>query len=114
MGSAHNVAPNAIQVPYWKLVHETLRSVSPSYTPMYPKKMFNEMLPLLRERARTELKEHLSYRKDIGRTLTGDGATKQSTPLINFLCHVPGKGVQLVEITDCTEHLRTGQVKDAM
>ena len=111
---AHNVAPNAMQGPYWKRMHAKLRSVSASYTPVYPKKMFNKMLPLLRERAKTELNQHLRYRKDVGRTITGDGATKQSTPLINFLCHVPGKGVQLVEITDCTEHLRTGQVKDAM
>ena len=40
---AHNIAPNAMQGPYWKRMHEKLRSVSPSYTPMYPKKIFNEI-----------------------------------------------------------------------
>ena len=64
--------------------------------------------------AEDELNAHLKHRKDVDRTLTGDGATKQRTPFINFLVNVPGKGTKLIDIIDCTDHLSTGQVKDAM
>ena len=111
---AHNIAPNTMKGPYWKRMHSKLQNVSASYTPMYPKKMFKEMLPLLREQAEGELNTHLKHRKDVGRTLTGDGATKQRTPFINFLANVPGKDTKLMDIIDCTEHLATDQVKDAM
>ena len=111
---AHNTPPNTMQGPYWKRMNAKLRHVSTSYTPMYPKKMFKEMLPILRKQAEDELNAHLKHRKDAGRTLTGDGATKQRTPFINFLANVPGKGTKLMDIIDCTEHLATGQVKDAM
>ena len=60
-----------------------------------------------------EIKIHLKQRPTIGRTLTGDGATK-GVPLINFLVHVPGKGVKLLSIVDCTDHLAAGGIKDAM
>ena len=111
---AHNIDPNTMKGPYWKRMHSKLQNVSASYTPMYPKKMFKEMLPLLREQAEGELNAHLKHRKGVGRTLTGDGATKQRTPFINFLVNVPGKGTKLIDIIDCTDHLSTGQVKDAM
>ena len=63
--------------------------------------------------AQEETAAHLKHRPTIGRTLTGDGATKQ-VPLINFLVHVPGKGVKLLKIVDCTDHLSAGGIKDAM
>ena len=80
---------------------------------MYRQKLINTMLPRLKDLAEKELAEHLKYRPVAGRTLTGDGATKQ-VPMINFLVHVPGKGVQLLHITDCSRHIQAGGVKDAM
>ena len=71
------------------------------------------MLPELKQMAHAETATHMKHRPTIGRTLTGDGATKQ-VPLINFLVHVPGKGVKLLKIVDCSEHLSAGGIKDAM
>lgn len=111
---AHNVAPNAMKGAYWKRMNKKLSSVSPTYKPMYAAKLWKEMLPILRAQAEEEIDQHLRHRPEVGRTLTGDGATKQGVPLINFLAHVPGKGVKLLHIHDCTEHLRAGGVKDAL
>ena len=111
---AHNIPANTFQGPYWKRMNAKLQCVAPSYSPMHPKKLFNEMLPLLKKQAEDEINAHLRHRKDVGRTLTGDGATKQHTPLINFLVHVPGKGVDLVDIVDCTDHMSAGGVKDSL
>jgi len=111
---AHNIPPNAMQGPYWKRMIKKLGCVTPVYKPMYPSKIWNDMLPILREQAEGDTNRHLRHRPDVGRTVTGDGATKQKVPLINFLVHVPTKGVKLLNIHDCTEHLRAGGVKDAM
>ena len=94
-------------------MNNKLASAPASYTPMYPKKIFEVMLPQLKAQAETELQEHLRHRPTVGRTITGDGATK-GVPLINFLVHVPGKGIKLLNIMDCTEHMSTGGKKDAM
>ena len=110
---AHDIPPNAMQGPYWRQMNKKLAQVSPSYSPMYPRKIFSDMLPQLKSVTDKELVDHLKHRPTVGRTLTGDGATKQ-VPLINFLVHVPGKGVKLCEITDCSGHMKEGGVKDAM
>lgn len=110
---AHDIAPNAMKGPYWKNVNKKLMHVSPLYTPMYDRKMYEKMLPKLRQMAAQEVSQHLKYRPQIGCTLTGDGATK-GVPLINFLVHVPGRGVKLMSIVDCSAHLTEGGVKDAM
>lgn len=110
---AHDIAPNSMKGPYWKQLNRKLASVAPTYKPMYSAKIFEKMLPVVRKMADKELDEHLQYRPAVGRTLTGDGATKQ-VPLINFLVHVPGKGVKLLSIHDCSDHLAAGGTKDAM
>lgn len=110
---AHDIAPNAMRGPYWRQMNKKLSAVSPSYSPMYPRKIYTEMLPQLKAMTDEELAIHLKHRPTVGRTLTGDGATKQ-VPLINFLVHVPGKGVKLCDITDCSGHMRSGGIKDAM
>ena len=112
---AHDIAPNAMTGPYWKVMHKKLADVvSSSYTPMYRQKLYDTMLPALKKMAEIELDQHLKHHPDVGRSITGDGATKSKVPLIDFLVHVPGKGVQLLSIEDCTEHLTEGGSKDAM
>lgn len=110
---AHDISPNAMQGPYWKRMNRKLSKTTASYTPMYPAKLWKEMLPVLRKLADKEVERHLSHRTSVGRTLTGDGA-KKGVPLIDFLVHVPGKGVKLIEITDCTGHLSEGGVKNSL
>ena len=110
---AHDIAPNTMQGVYWKQMNKKIAAAPASYTPMYPKKIFETMLPILKEQADAELASHLRHRPTVGRTITGDSATKK-VPLINFLVHVPGKGVQLLDITDCTSHMSEGGIKDAM
>ena len=110
---AHDISPNAMKGPYWKQMNKALASVGATYTPMYDRKIFDKMLSDLKKMAEHEIKIHLKQRPTIGRTLTGDGATK-GVPLINFLVHVPGKGVKLLSIVDCTDHLAAGGIKDAM
>ena len=61
---AHNIPPNTMQGPYWKRMNAKLQNVTTSYTPMYSKKIFVEMLSLLREQAETELNAHLKHRKE--------------------------------------------------
>ena len=110
---AHDISPNAMKGPYWKHMNTKLARTSASYVPMNPQKMSKDLLPQLKEMADKEVATHLTHRPGIGRTLTGDGATKK-VPLINFLVHVPGKGVKLLDITDCSEHMSEGGTKDAM
>ena len=110
---AHDISPNTLKGPYWQNMNKKLVKVSPCYKPMYPRKVFSEMLPKLKEMAKRKLQQHLAHRPSIGRTLTGDGATKQVS-LINFLVYVPGKGVELVDVTDCSEHMSEGGTKDSM
>lgn len=110
---AHDIPANALSGIYWKNLTKKLTSVSASYKPMNPQKLQNKMLPLLKEMAESEQKSHLTHQPDAGRTLTGDGATKK-VPLINFLVHVPGKGVTLLDVKDCTGHMAEGGTKDAL
>ena len=74
------------------------------------------MLSILRKESDDEIDMHLCHRPDVGRTVTGDGVTvtKQSVALINFLVHVPTKGVKLLAIHDCSSHLRAGGIKNAL
>lgn len=111
---AHNIPPNTMQGPFWKRMNAKLQCVAPSYSPMHPKKLVDVMLPLLRQEAEDQFKANMRHRKDVGRSLTGDGATKQHTPFINFLVNTPGKGTDLVDIVDCTEHMSAGGTKDAL
>ena len=60
------------------------------------------------------LDRHLKHAPEAGRTVTGDGATKHGIPLLDFLVHVPGKGVGLLEVIDCTKHIGSGGIKDAL
>ena len=110
---AHDIAPHAMQGPYWKMMNKKLASVGGTYTPMYPRKMYEKMLSALKKMAKVEVAKHLKHRPSVGRTVTGDAATKK-VPLLNFLAHVPGKGVKLVQIHDCSEHMEAGGTKDAM
>ena len=110
---AHDIPANALKGVYWKNLMRKLSSVSASYKPMNPQKLQKKMLPLLKEMAEQEQKSHLAHQPEAGRTLTGDGATKQ-VPLINFLVHVPGKGVTLLDVKDCTGHMAEGGTKDAL
>ena len=71
------------------------------------------MLPQLKLMAVKERDVNLQHRPESDRTLTGDGATKK-VPLINFLVHVPGKGVSLLDVVDCTAHMSEGGTKDAL
>ena len=72
------------------------------------------MLPTLKSMAKDELSLHLKHAPNVGRTITGDGATKKGVPLLDFLVFVPGKGVALLEVNDCSEHIGEGGSKDAM
>lgn len=112
---AHGIPANAMEGVYWKQMNRKLANVvASSYKPMYRQKLYDKMLPELKKMAEQELKEHLKHRPDVGRSLTGDGATKSKVPLVNFLVHVPGKGVKLINIIDCTDHLAEGGAKDGM
>lgn len=76
-------------------------------------KLIQRVLPELKKMADDDLKRVLKHQPDVGRTLTGDGATK-GVPLINFLVHVPGKGVSLLGVTDCSAHMSEGGIKDSL
>ena len=80
---------------------------------MNPQKLKRQMLPLLKQMAEDEQQSHLAHQPEAGRTVTGDGATKQ-VPLINFLVHVPDKGVTLLNVKDCSEHMAEGGTKDSL
>ena len=110
---AHDIPANALRGPYWKRLNKKLSSVSPSYIPMNPQKLTKTMLPKLKTMAIKEQQDILKHDPRVGRTLTGDGATKQ-VPLINFLAHVPGKGVTLLSVEDCSGHMAEGGVKNAL
>ena len=110
---AHDIPANALSGIYWKNMVKKLSSVSPLYKAMNPQKLQKEMLPLLKEMAEEDQRSHLAHQPDAGRTVTGDGATKQVS-LINFLVHVPDKGVTLLDVKDCSEHMAEGGSKDSL
>lgn len=110
---AHDIPANALSGIYWKNLTKKLSAVSPSYKPMNPQKLKKDMVPLLKKMAEQEQRAHLSHQPDAGRTVTGDGATKQ-VPLINFLVHVPDKGVTLLDVKDCSQHMAEGVTKDSL
>lgn len=110
---AHDIPMNALRGPYWKAMNSALNKVCSTYVPLYPQKLKKEMLPQLKSIAVMDQQKHLQHNPAAGRTLTGDGATK-GVPLINFLVHVPGKGVTLLDVQDCTDHMAEGGTKDAL
>ena len=110
---AHDIPSNALSGKYWKNLNVKLSQVGPSYTPMNRHKLKKTLLPVLKELAEKGRQEHLSHQPNAGRTLTGDGATK-GVPLVNFLVYVPGRGVSLLDVIDCTGHMSEGGIKDAM
>jgi len=111
---AHDIPPNAMKGPYWKMLNQCLYRTTTSYTPMNPHKLKKVMLPMLRQQAVSDQKSILKHQPEAGRTVTGDGATKDHIPLIDFLCYVPGKGVTLLGVIDCTEHMAEGGTKDSL
>ena len=46
---AHDIAPNAMQGPYWRNMNKKLSKVAPTYSPMYPQKINRDMLPKLKK-----------------------------------------------------------------
>ena len=45
---AHDLPPHAMQGPYWRQLNKKLAQVSPTYSPMYPRKIFSDMMPQLK------------------------------------------------------------------
>ena len=96
-------------------MNKKIAKVAPNYTPVNPQKLNKTLLPMLKEVAVKRRVKNLTHTPTVGRTfLTGDGATKRKVPLINFLVHIPGKGVTLLDVTDCTDHMAAGDIKDAL
>ena len=111
---AHDIPANAMSGPYWKAMNAALTSAPPTYKPMYPQKLLNDMLPVLKKMSDDAVEKHLAHAPNVGRTVTGDGATKNKVPLVNFLTFVPGKGPILMEVADCTDHIAEGGNKDGL
>ena len=88
---AHDIPMNALRGPYWNAMNTALNNVCSTYVPLYPQKL-KKMLPQLKSMAVMDQQKHLQHNPAACRTLTGDGATN-GVPLINFLVHVPGKGM---------------------
>ena len=111
---AHDIPANALKGPYWKMLNQCISRTPMSYTPMNPQKLKKVMLPMLRQQAMLDSEKMLKHQPEAGRTVTGDGATKDHIPLINFLGYVPGKGVTLLDVIDCTGHMAEGGTKDSL
>lgn len=110
---AHDIPANALKGIYWKRVNKSLQKVSPGYVAMNPNKLKSTMIPVLKKMALADRDIKMKHDPTVGRTVTGDGATKKVS-LINFLVFVPGKGPILLDVTDCTGHMAEGGIKDAM
>ena len=111
---AHDIPANALKGPYWRQMNAALSRTTPSYKPMNPQKLNNDMLPVLKKMADDNVDKNLKHAPAVGRTVTGDGATKHGIALLDFLTHVPGAGTNLLEVIDCTEHIGEGGSKDAL
>ena len=109
---ANDLAPNILDNHFTKAAFAALRHAKTPYVPLSRGKFKNVILPRLKQRQQKATERHLEGRPNAGRTVTGDGATKKKTPLIDILVHVPKGGVQLLEVVDCTQHLAEGGVKD--
>jgi len=111
---AHDIPAHALSGIFWKTMNQKLSKVAPNYTPVNPQKLNKTLLPMLKEAAVKQREAHLQHAPTVGRTLTGDGATKRKVPLINFLVNIPGKGIHLLDVTDYTGHMAAGGIKDAL
>ena len=112
---AHDIPHNALSGPYWKQMNIKLSQVGPSYTPLHRQKLKDIVLPVLKKLADKDRQYFLTHQPRAGRTLTGDGATKnKGIPLIDFLVYVSGRGVTLLGVEDCTGHISEGGIKDSL
>ena len=111
---AHDIPANALSGIFWTTMNKKLAKVAPNYKPVNPQKLNKVLLPMLKEVAVARRQLNLSHAPTVGRTLTGDGATKRKVPLINFLVHIAGRGITLLDVTDCTDHMTAGGIKDAL
>ena len=111
---AHDIPAQALSGIFWKTMNKKLAQVAPNYTPVNPQKLNKTLLPMLKEAVVKQREMNLQHVPTVGRTLTGDGATKRKVPLINFLVNIPGKGISLLDVTDCTGHMAAGGIKDAL
>ena len=79
---------------------EKVAKAGPKWKCPNRKKVVEKIVPRLHARAKASCDELLKKNKQVGRTLTGDGATKRGRPLIDFLVQVPGSGVALLDVID--------------
>ena len=70
-------------------------------------------MPKLEASVVMDQEKHLNHNPAVGRIIVGDGAHK-GVPPIDFSVHVPGKGVNLLDMQDCTDHMAEGGTKDTL
>ena len=96
---------------------QALKRARSQYTPPNSSTISGKLLDDLNDGAAEARAEAVKVDPDAqkgGRTVTGDAATLIGHPLIGLLVHVPGKGVQLLDIINCTGHMAAGGTKDAL
>ena len=69
-------------------------------------KLFGPLLDQIHMKCRSEQRQFLEASTGFGRALTGDSATIRGVKYLNYLVHDHGKGVMLVNVTDCTARLQ--------
>ena len=111
---ANNIPPAVLESPEWKRMVTHLRNANSRWVATGRKKLTDKMLPAFKKRATKEMVAALKKNPKAGRTITGDGAKKAKTPLIDFLVFVPGAGVLLLDVIDCSLHLKQGGQKDGL
>ena len=101
--------------PKFKIILDIARTLPRSYEPPSAYKVEGQLLTTLYDvnwdqETHALLKESRIY----GISMYGDGATIATTPMINALASGVHNSFAMLDVFDCTGHMSTGGVKDAV
>ena len=103
------------QKPKFRKILALARAVGSDYKPPSRNQVAGELLDLNYESYINSNISKLMKDADVyGVCLLGDGATVKRMPLINVLGSSPNNWATVLEIVDCSEHMRNGGIKDAI
>ena len=99
--------------PLFKDAMHAVKSASHLYTPLTQQKLIRDVLDALFAKYRESQRVYLAQKSDLGRLVTGDGATIMGTKFINYLCHNKMKGTMLLRVINCVKRFQDGVKVDA-
>ena len=93
-----SIAPNKANSPLFKKAIGAVKAAPRLYKPPASDKLSNDILDTLHNKYRGQQRDYLEQSTELGRAITGDGATILGNKLINFLCFDRMKRLMLMSV----------------